>query len=230
MKKFNVIITRAKKDGKNWERILKKEGIFVSFLPVQVYKLNNKIDFSIPENPFIIFTSKRGIEYFYKIFKNSNFEAGVLGDVEEKIAKDLGFKLVLKASKPNSKSLAEEIQKKIPKERKILYPASEIHRKESIEFLKESGYEVKVLNLYKPVRLKLKKEKIDIIKNATDILFFSPSQVENFFSQISEEFLKEGVRLWAIGKTTYSFIKNKENSFYLENPTPEEFLKKLKNF
>ncbi len=227
MKNFKIILTRTKRDGLKWNEVLKKENFEVYFIPVQKYEFIKIKDLNLPENSLIVFTSTKGIEGFLKIFKSSNFEVAVLGEREENYAKKKGFKVILKADKPTGEALFKKISEVVPKERFILYPTSEAYKRENLEVLNKNGFNLKVLVLYRPVLKKISKNSLNLLKKSTDIVFFSPSQVINFFSQVNFEEVK-GKRFWAIGKITYSSLEGKGNCFCLEKPTPEEFIKEIK--
>lgn len=225
MKKFKVILTRSKKDGKGWEKILKDKGLEVNCIPVQIYRFN-KINYKVPENSIIVFTSTKGIRGFLKIKENKNYDCIVLGKREEKEAKKFGFNVIFKSDFPSSENLLEKIIENLPKNKKLIYPTTLIYNKEFEEKLKEEGFDLEVLILYKPVKRKISKKNLNIIKNSTDLVFFSPSQVQNFFSQISFEDLKDK-RFWAIGETTYNVLKNKTNCKVLKKPKVEFFLEEM---
>ncbi len=227
MKNFKIVLTRTKREGLKWNDALKKENFEVFFVPVQRYEFIKIKDINLPKNSLIVFTSPKGIEGFLKVFKNSNFEVAVLGGREEIYAKKKGFKVVLKSEKPTGEALFKKISEVISKKRFILYPTSEAYKKENLEILNKNGFNLKVLILYRPLLKKISKNSLNLLKKSTDIVFFSPSQVENFFSQVNFEKMK-GKRFWAIGKTTYSSLAGRGNCFYLEKPTPEEFIKEIK--
>ncbi len=225
MKKFKVILTRSKKDGKGWEKILKGKGLEVHCVPVQIYRFN-KINYEIPENSIIVFTSTKGIKGFLKIKENKNYDCIVLGEREEEEAKKFGFNVIFKSNFPSSKNLLEKIIENLPKNKKLIYPTTLIYNKEFEEKLKKEGFDLEVLILYKPVKRKISKKDLNIIKNSTDLVFFSPSQVQNFFSQISNFSMKEK-RFWAIGEKTYEDLKEFVNCKKLNKPEAEEFLKEI---
>jgi len=225
LKKFKVILTRSKKDGKRWEKILKDKGLEVFCIPVQIYRFNKK-DFELKENSIIIFTSTKGIYGFSKIKKDKNFDCVVLGEREEEKAKELGFNVIFKSDFPSSSNFLKKIIENLPRDKKLIYPTSLIYNKEFEEGLKENGFDLDVLILYKPVKRKISKEEKKVIKNSTDIIFFSPSQVNNFFSQIKLDFLKHK-NFWAIGEKTYNELKKITNCKKLNKPEPEEFLKEI---
>lgn len=227
MKKIKVILTRSRKDGKKWEKTLKKEGIETHCIPVQFYRFCRTQEMEISERAVILFTSTKGIEGFLKLSKNKNFDCIVLGEREEKKAKELGFNIIFKSDFPSSSSLLEKMIKKFPKEREIIYPASEFYSRELENKLKEKGFKIKVLILYKPVKRKLSQKDLIKIKKCTDILFFSPSQVENFFSQINPSNLK-GKKFWAIGEKTEKSLKNFKKCKKLIKPEVSEFLNQVK--
>lgn len=221
-----MVLTRSLKDGKEWVKILKKENLEVFCIPVQTYRFKREIDFEISKEDVIVFTSTKGIEGFLKISKGKNFNCIVLGEREEFLAKKCRFNVLFKSKMPNANSLAETILEKLKKNKKIIYPASELYNKEFEKKLKDNGFEVEVLKIYKPVKRKIKEKSLSIIKKCTDIVFFSPSQVQNFFEQIHFSLLKNK-RFWAIGKTTFFKLKEFVNCNSLEKPKPENFLKEI---
>lgn len=228
MKNFKVILTRSKKDGKEWLKKLKENKIEGFCIPVQYYKFNKKIDFELDKKAVFVFTSVKGIKGILKILKRKKYDCFVLGEREERDAKKNGFNVLFKAEEPNSNSLAIKIIENLPEDRSLIYPASELYNKEFEKKLKENGFDLKVLILYKPVRKKLMEKDLKIIKKGSDIVFFSPSQVQNFLSQVSLNKLKFK-RLWAIGKKTHSTLSKYGNCFLLREPRVEEFLKEIKN-
>lgn len=226
MKKLSIVLTRSSKDGKEWLKVLKKENLEVFCIPVQTYRFKRKIDFEISKDDVIIFTSTKGIEGFLKFSKEKILNCIVLGEREESLAKKYGFNVLFKSKFPNASSLAEEILEKLKKNKKIIYIASELYNKEFEKKLKDNGFDIKVLITYKPVKRKILKKSLKIIKDCTDIIFFSPSQVQNFFIQIHFSILKNK-RFWAIGKTTFGKLKEFTNCNLLKEPKPESFLKEI---
>lgn len=227
MKKYKVALTRSKKDGINWLKTLKKEGIDAFCVPVQTYRFFRIKDFIIDKSSVVLFTSTKGIEGFLKISKEINYDCIVLGEREEKVAREKGFNILLKPDISNSENLLEKIIKEFPKEREIIYPASELYNRQLEDKLKEKGFKIKVLILYRPVKRKISKKDLEKIKKCTEIVFFSPSQVQNFFSQVSISNLKDK-NFWAIGPKTFSFLIRKVNCKKIKNPTPEEFIREIK--
>lgn len=228
MKKFKVVLTRSKKDGMKWLKALKKERIDAFCVPVQIYRFSKVKDFNVDKNSVLLFTSTKGIESFLKISKEINYDCIVLGEREEKMARELGFNILLKPDFPDSENLLEKIIKEFPKEREIIYPASELYNRQLESKLKEKGFKIKVLVLYRPVKREISQKDLEKIKKSTDIVFFSPSQVENFFSQVSISILK-GKNFWAIGKKTEQDLKKIAKCKALKRPDVEEFLLKLIN-
>lgn len=227
MKKFKVVLTRSKKDGMKWLKAMKKEKIDVFCVPVQIYRFFKIKDFVMHKSSVLLFTSTKGIEGFLKVSKEINFDCIVLGDREEKMARELGFNILLKPKFPDSENLLEKIIKEFPKEREIIYPASKLYNRQLENNLKEKGFKIKVLILYRPVKRKISRRDLEKIKKCTDIVFFSPSQIENFFSQVPVSNLKSK-NFWAIGPKTFIFLKKIVNCKALKNPSPEELIKKIK--
>ena len=186
-----MVLTRSLKDGKECVKVLKKENLEVFCIPVQTYRFKREIDFEISKEDVIVFTSTKGIEGFLKISNEKNFNCIVLGEREELLAKKYAFNVLFKSKMPNASSLAETILEKLKKNKKIIYPASELYNKEFEKKLKNNGFEVEVLKIYKPIKRKIKEKSLSIIKKCTDIVFFSPSQVQNFFIQVPFSTLKK---------------------------------------
>lgn len=228
MKRYKVVLTRSKKDGINWLKTLKKEGIDAFCIPVQIYRFCKIKEINLAPDSVILFTSTKGIEGFSKIAGNRKYDCIVLGEREEKKAGEMGFNVLFKPDFASSENLIEKIIKNLSRERGIIYPTSELYNKELEKKLKEYGFEVKVLVLYKPLKRKLTFGDLSKIKKSTDILFFSPSQVQNFFSQVSISNLKDK-NFWAIGKKTEFALKKITICRVLNKPEVEEFLSALLN-
>lgn len=95
---------------------------------------------------------------------------------------------------------------------KILYPMSQIGRKELVAVLKKKGAKVDVIEAYqtKPANVSAKRLKATLKKGIDAVLFFSPSAVESFFSKIKRrDPLLAKINFIAWGKTTASSLKQK---------------------
>lgn len=98
------------------------------------------------------------------------------------------------------------------KGQKILYPMSQIGRKELVAVLKKNGAKVDVVEAYqtKPADVSVQTLKMTLKKGIDAILFFSPSAVESFFSKIKRrDPLLARMSFVAWGETTASSLKQK---------------------
>lgn len=196
----SILILSGKKIPENILRELRYEGFefdqqafqTIFFRPLEKELiLQNK-------HPWI-FTSSNAIEAIsplLNILKNK--KAFVLSEKTKKTAQKYGFEIL--ESAPNGLELSKKILSR--NEKSVFHPTTPNHRKEIVQFLRLNNINYRSIFVYDQIPQKIN------FKPWDGILFFSPSQVDNFMNQ---HFLDPQLPVFSIGPTTTAHLHKKQH-------------------
>ncbi len=198
-----VILTRSREDIERDKPLFEKFGFEV--VPLPLIK-TEPIDFEPPkEKPhFVVFQSAKAVRYFLNKHSIENTRIVAVGEKTKKALEEMGYK-VWKVPQENT---ARGILELFPqgKGETILIPRSEQGRLEAIEGLREKGYRVLPINVYRTVaEIHTPKRVEDLLSGGGFIVFASPSAVRGLFANLQKD---KAIRLLgrlvvvSIGKTT----------------------------
>jgi len=227
--KRSLILTRSEDEGRSWAQALERQGIDVRFLPVQTYASLPPPKLKISAFQMILFTSRNAVEHFAKAYPEAvqrKISCAVVGQKTAVIAEEAGFKVELVATQEKAEGLARELVRKYPKNMKLLLPCSAIAREDLSDILGKAGFSVTVVPLYEPVVMEAPQDLKERLAEATDILFFAPSQARTFLTWVTDP--PAHLTYWAIGSTTLKEIPPALNPHALPKPEVNDFIKRLK--
>ncbi len=229
-----VILTRSAEDIEKDRKLFESIGFEV--VPLPLIK-TEPVEFEIPDINFdwIVFQSVKAVLYFLrKASVPCSAKIAVVGEKTRKILEEKGFSVSLVPSEHS----AEGIVKAFPlsEGRNILLPRAEEGREEVISGLKEKGYNVVPLTVYRTTFVLYPVRKVEqLVEKGGFIVFASPSAVKGFFANVQEG---KGKRLLnkcvvvAIGKTTKGELESRSISPLLvpTKPLMEEVAGKIHSF
>jgi uroporphyrinogen-III synthase len=226
--KRTILLTRSEAEGAAWGRELEAAGHRVRFLPVQVYLPLKPGPVDLFAHHLVVFTSLHAVEFFADAFPTARtLPAAVVGRRTAQAAQAAGFAVELVASEAHGATLAGEILSRYPATSRLLLPCSERHREELPAILRNAGFPVTLLPLYRPQPLPRPSTLDASLEEATDLLCFSPSQVEALL-EWTEGQLPPHLMLWAVGKTTVRAFPGDRAVRALPSPRVEAFVEALK--
>jgi len=215
----SILLTRSESEGIAWGRDLEAAGHRVRFLPVQVYVPLKPGPVDLFAQDLVVFTSLHAVEFFDAAYPTARtLPAAAVGKRTAQAAQAAGFAVELTASEAHGAALAGEILARYPATSRLLLPCSERHREELPAVLRNAGFPVTLLPL--PSNLE------QILNEATDLLCFSPSQVEALL-EWTDGHLPPHLTLWAVGKTTVRAFPDDRTVRALPSPRVEAFIEAL---
>lgn len=220
MAKFNILLTRDKKDNQVFKLKLEKIGAKVYILPcIEIVKnnLTGKIQEelkNIKKFDWIFFTSANGVLFFQDYLKSrgenlnvlKNKKIGVVGPETAKVLKKHKLKVALMPSQYLTLKIAEEIGK--VKNLYILLLRSKIANHALALALKRKGAKLTNIPIYKTEFLNKKNdffEKLTGNINLDYITFTSSSTVNGFLKRVTLKKLRQkayDIKVLAIGPVT----------------------------
>jgi uroporphyrinogen-III synthase len=227
--KHSLILTRTEDEGYSWAQALGKRGVDVRFMPVQTYAPLDPPKIKVSAFQVVLFTSRNAVEHFAKAYPEAvqrKISCAAVGQKTSAVAEETGFKVDLVATQEKAEGLARELVRRYPKNMKMLLPCSTMAREELPDILGKAGFSVTVVPLYEPVAMEIPGDLNERLAEATDILFFAPSQARMFFTWVKEP--PASLTYWAIGTTTLKEIPAALNPRALEKPEVNDFIKLLK--
>jgi len=161
---------------------------------------------------WIVFTSKNGVEYFFKLLNSLNihsekFSASKIAVIGKKTSEEVlknKCKPFLISSGNTSEELLKELSEKIKTNEKIILALGDIAKDTLEKGLSEIASITRV-NVYKTIKPKIiSKDIIEKIQNDNYniIIFTSPSGFMNFKKIMDENKIFSDFRVASIGKTT----------------------------
>lgn len=201
--------------GLSQERFFMK-GSFFHLPLIKIERLDNYKGFdnhlkNIKKFDWIVFSSRYGVEYFFRRLRTINSDSRVLanakiaaiGDSTKNRLLDFGILANLVPGKESSVGLVKEFNKIDIKDKKIFLPCSDISDKGLSKALKELGAKVTTGFAYKNV---MPKDLPDLNLNEFDeIMFTSPSTVRNFVKRYKA--VPKNVKVRSIGAVTLKEAK-----------------------
>lgn len=202
-----------------------------------IYTLQNIISYQ-----WIVFTSKNGVEYFYKLLNSLKIKTEKLALVKiavigkktsEEVLKN-NFKPFFVSLGNTSEDLLQELSGKIKINEKVLLPLGELAADTLEKGLTEIGTITRI-NVYKTSAPKVISEDIleKIRKNNYHLIVFtSPSGFRNFIITMNENRIVTDFRIACIGKTTEKeILKNNFKPLLVSSKSDgENFAKELETF
>ncbi len=223
-----ILLTRSESEGSAWGRELEAAGHRVRFLPVQVYIPLKPGPVDLFAHDLVVFASLHGVEFFRAAFPEArSTPAAAVGRRTAEAAREAGFTVELTASEEYGAVLAGEIQARYPATARLLLPCSERHREELPAILRNAGFPVTLLPLYRPEPLPRPAGLGKLLESATDLLCFAPSQVE-VLMEWTDGHLPPHLKLWAVGKTTLRAFPDDREARALPAARVEAFIEMLK--
>jgi uroporphyrinogen-III synthase len=223
-----ILLTRSESEGLSWGRALEAVGHRVRFLPVQVYTPLKWGPVDLYAHDLVVFTSLHAVEFFSAAYPTARtLPSAAVGMRTAEAARSAGFAVECTASEAYGGALAGEILARYPASSRLLVPCSERHREELPAILRNAGFPVTLLPLYRPQPLPRPSTLDASLEEATDLLCFSPSQVEALLDW-TEGRLPPHLVLWAIGKTTLRAFPDDRPARALATPRVEAFVEALK--
>lgn len=192
------------------------EGTYFHLPLIKIEPLEDYAEFDnylkdIKEFDWIVFTSRYGVEYFFKRMKIIGYDSRVLyniriaaigGSTKNRLL-DFGVLADLVPEKESSQGLLEEFQKLNLGDKKVFLPRSDISDKGLKEGLEKLGAKVKASFAYRNV-MPEDLPGLDL-SFFDEIVFTSPSTVRNFKKRYKE--IPKNIRIRWIGEVTKQEIK-----------------------
>ncbi|MCM8778914.1 MAG: uroporphyrinogen-III C-methyltransferase [Candidatus Omnitrophica bacterium] len=201
--------------GISGERFFTK-GIYFHLPLIKIEPLDDYTDLDkmikqIEEFDWIVFSSRYGVEYFFKRFHKLGYDArrlnrikiGVIGNSTKNRLLEFGIIADLVPKVESSKGLLEEFKKIDLKDKKIFLPQSDISDKGLKVGLKLQGAKVTSCVAYRNV---MPKDLPDLDLDFFDeIMFTSPSTVRNFVKRYNK--IPKKLKVNYIGEVTRKELK-----------------------
>ena len=201
--------------GLSGERFFTKGTYFhlplIKIEPMEDYEEFDNYLGSISKFDWIVFTSRYGVEYFFKRLRTIGCDSRMLNDVRiaaignstRRRLLDFGILADLVPRKESSEGLVENFRKLDLKGKKIFLPRSDISDKGLQKAFEELKAEVTTSLAYRNV---MPENLPDLDLNFfTEIMFTSPSTVRNFRDRYKE--VPENVKIRCIGNVTLNEAK-----------------------
>jgi uroporphyrinogen-III synthase len=236
-----VLVTRPKEQADSLLSLIKEEGgIPLPFPVVTITGTDKELDeFSIPHISrfkWIIFTSKNGVDHFFRIIKDQelSFDHYKFAAVGEKTAQALheqGIHSILVPKRYDAEALVELLKKEVKVGEKVLFPKGSLAPSFILDQLKDKA-EVEELVVYETKPAK----DVDwgLVLKADCFFFLSPSAVSfmtaNYEKKQNSRILKTPA--FCIGPTTKQAALEIgfEHVFMPERYTAEDMVKLAANY
>lgn len=211
----NVLITRQISQVADIVNLLSKNRFYPFLLPmIETVGVNFNTKKSVYD--YIVFTSANGVKYFFDNTKDVKAHKIItVGSKTEEFLKNYAH---LSSITPKDDFSAEGLisffENEDVKDRNILLVVPEKHTKKHKEFLISKGALVETCIVYKTIELIYENDYVEnfIRENKIQVIFFtSPSTVEAFFKNVKLNKYIYNLEYYAIGKTTYDYLKENYN-------------------
>lgn len=211
----NVLITRQISQVADIVNLLSKNRFYPFLLPmIETVGVNFNTKKSVYD--YIVFTSANGVKYFFDNTKDVKAHKIItVGSKTEEFLKNYAH---LSSITPKDDFSAEGLisffENEDVKDRNILLVVPEKHTKKHKEFLISKGALVETCIVYKTIELIYENDYVEnfIRENKIQVIFFtSPSTVEAFFKNVKQNKYIYNLKYYAIGKTTYDYLKENYN-------------------
>ena len=221
-----IIVTRAKNQNESLiTGIEEAGGVAIEFPTIEINSSNESLRCalalyeSLNKYDWIIFTSRNGVEIFFKDFFSYHSDIRALGKakicaigkVTAESLKNLHLNVDFIPDEFTSESLVSGLRDRIFKGDTVLIPTSEQARDILPQELIKLGAKVDLTPIYKTIIPDYEEEELkNILANADTVCFTSSSTVENFVKILGEEnldFLKS-VKIYCIGPVTADTARN----------------------
>ncbi len=214
-----IAIMRSEEDMMNLGIRVWNEGGEVVFFPVIRFEpldfideVKEKICFKEDNSHYLVFTSPRGVKFFFSILNENSLDVRCIGmkkvaaigpsTIEE--LKKYGIISDLVPPQFVAESLAEALLKEKPAKVTIL--RAKVARDALPQILRENEVETEIISLYQTIKVTHKQNEVDEVKNSDYFLFTSSSTFKNFAEHFSSlDFLRK--KVISIGPVTSSTIK-----------------------
>jgi len=182
----------------------------ITIKPLNQFKQADLVIKKIDKFDLLLFTSQYGVQFFLERYlkkrKTLNYlKEKTLIAIGKTTARELK-KFNLKASLVPWEESAAGICKMQGrfnlKEKRILIPRSSLARNEMVRELRRRGAQAAPLTIYRNLPIKAKKQNLS---NIDEIVFSSPSGVDNFFKKYKN--IPEGIACRVIGPVTETALK-----------------------
>lgn len=179
---------------------------------------------------WLLLTSQNTILQITKYLKKlpPHLKVVVVGPKTKVLAEQRGWGVATPSKSEGFRGLIDFFQNQEMRGQKILFPQSNIGRNEVVRALKKMGAAVTVVEAYQTLPSKIASETLlKILQRGLDgVLFFSPSQVKQFFDFIQPHFpLFQKVAFLPFGKTTASALQHlKIKPAFIPSESSEEAL------
>lgn len=219
MKKYRVIVTGDREDWSPW--VAGSDGPEIEFQSVPVLRYERLpiepelLERWLSQKPveWIVFTSPRAVRFWTETLLESGYELPVetrvacLGSRTAEVANEDGYTVDFCPKEPGTDGFLEEFEKN-QHPSTVLIPAAEGGRPKLKERLKQLGYEVNWVPLYRTLSKQdlsdsLTKEQLE---QADAVVFTSPSSVDALLAQFT---LPDSIQVLAIGGFTGRHLEDR---------------------
>lgn len=197
---MRLLLTRPLSDSKTLKKKLEGLGHQVWSLPLIAIKPPR-------DGGLALRKACAQISKYQWLLLNSKNAAQALTRYVKKFPKNLR---VVRVGKEGVKGLIEFFENKKIAGQRVLYPLSQIGRKELVIALRKKGAKVDVVEAYQTKATKITSQQIQSIlnKKIDGVLFYSPSAVQFFFNKAGRQKRRlKNLKFVPIGKTTAQAIK-----------------------
>lgn len=212
-KKFNWL-KRSRRilfTGLSKERFFASQTYFhlplIKIVPISDYRKFDNYLKKIDEYDWLIFTSRYGVEYFFRRLKAIGFDSRMLKDIKiaaiggstGKRLEDFGILADLVPKNESSQGLLKEFAKIDIRDKKIFLPRSDLSDKGLTEGFKQRGAKVSASVCYRNI---MPTDLPDLDFGAfSEVMFTSPSGVRNFIKRYGRNIPRK-IKISCIGEVT----------------------------
>jgi uroporphyrinogen-III synthase len=189
-----ILITRAEEQGHSFaEQVVKLGGTpivipLIAFQPAHLSILEQKLLVNLHQFHWIIFTSVKGVEYFFKLYETLNdghpsiqSKFAVVGKKTKEALVKKGYSASVIPSEYVAEGLLRDFQNINVKNEKMLYIKGNLSRNVIPDKLKEQGANVSELIVYETICPPRRQELTEVLEKDLDVITFtSPSTIKHF--------------------------------------------------
>jgi len=217
-----VVVTRAREQASSLASLLEEQGAcVVQFPTIEIRPLDDdegieRAVLKLAQYEWLVFTSVNGVKHFWRVLHAIGLDARALaacevaaiGPATAEALRERGILADFVPQQYVAESVVAGLLERGIQGRRVLIPRAREAREVLPEELRKAGCEVEVLPTYETVPAKGKVEDFEAMLDAGEIhciTFASSSTVDNFFSMVSPEVLREkgaAVKLACIGPVT----------------------------
>jgi uroporphyrinogen-III synthase len=217
MKTYRVLVTGERDDWTSLENPSTAKHIEWKSIPVLQYErllIPESLLERLSQKPFewIVFTSPRAVRFWSETLLEGGYDLPVetrvacLGERTAEFAEEDGYSVDFQPKEPGTDGFLEEFEKNRPGS--VLIPASEIGRTKLRDRLKQLGFEVAWVPLYRTFARPSLADCLssEDLAQSDAILFTSPSSVDSVLDQFS---LPDSIQVLAIGGFTGRHLESR---------------------